>query len=67
MGPDGAAIGHWRIRFADGRFEWFRSDVSVSGVYACEDGRLTGHWGDRRLEGVYRLETDRLVWEGEPY
>lgn len=38
--PDGVAMGHWSLSFADGRLTISQSDYVMTGSYHCKDGEV---------------------------
>ncbi len=60
--PDGVeAMGHWRIAFTGGQFDWEFSDASTGGPYKlATDGTIS----DGNRGGFFDAKKDRLQWDG---
>lgn len=72
LGPDGeVAQVHWSVRFENGGFQYYFSDVVDSGTYSCtvEDGKahIQRDSGSDGAIGIYDPETGVLTWGGDRY
>ena len=64
LSPNGlAAMGKWRVRFSNGRWDWGHSDVTETGNYTCNGTSIVGG----RYSGSLDPMTGVLTWEGAEY
>jgi hypothetical protein len=64
---DGLQFCNWSLTFgADGRYDWFYSDIAEEGGYVCKDGVIITERGFE-LSASYDATTGILSWDGVDY
>lgn len=72
LGPDGLAMGTWRLSFREQGVTWDYSDVREKGNYRlASDGTVTSSLpkmkGDDNSDGFYDVNSERVYWRGKWY
>jgi hypothetical protein len=63
LGPNGAVLGYWNIKFQNGQFQWDHSDVQENGTYTCLGTAINS----KSHTGTYDPESKTLTWESIKY
>jgi hypothetical protein len=67
LGPDGVALGRWRVEFHGRNITYDSSDTRKSGTFTCSNGLLSASFEGGQLQGRYDPTTRHLTLGGIEY
>ncbi|HIO92785.1 MAG TPA: META domain-containing protein [Leucothrix mucor] len=62
LGPNGLVLGHWKVNFDDGQFNWQYSDVGEAGKYTISDNDIVLERFDGELS-AFKVHPDQNAIE----
>lgn len=64
LGPNGVLLGHYRVTFSAGQFDYSLSDFGLNGTFSCSgpEGAIVASRDDFPLDGFYKADAGILLW-----